>query len=163
MKTIKTISAILFFGALANLNAQEAKVSEETEAKVSQETEVNTNQDRLSYYEQRGTDDANYELKFKAKSKSDEKSFWQEQEQYERDLKEDNRRAYRAYMQGKKDAYAEHHYYCDDHHYHSDSFYVHARFYYYEYDRRNYERSPRRSSSDIQIGVSTPSVRLGLF
>jgi hypothetical protein len=163
MKTIKTILAILFFGALANLNAQEAKVSEETEAKVSHETEVNTKQEKVSYYEQRGAEDAKHELQFKAESKRGEESFWKEQEQYERDLKEDNRRAYRAYMQGKKDAYAEHHYDCDGHHYHSDSFYQHAGFYYYEYDRRNYERSPRRSSSDIQIGVSTPSVRLGLF
>jgi hypothetical protein len=66
-------------------------------------------------------------------------------------------------MQGKKDAYAEHHYHCDGHHYHSDSFYHHAGFYYYEYDRRNYERSPRRSSVNTQIGVSAPSVRLGIF
>jgi hypothetical protein len=59
MKNIKTISAILFFGALANLNAQEAKVSQESEAKVSQKTEVNTKQEKLSYYEQRGAEDAN--------------------------------------------------------------------------------------------------------
>jgi hypothetical protein len=156
MKTIKTISAILFFGALANLNAQEAKLSEETE--------VNTNQEKLSYYEKRGAEDANYEVQFKAESKRGEASFWNEQENYERELKEGNRRAYRAYMQGKKEAYAEHHHDCDGHHYHSDSFYQHAGFYYYEYDRRNYERSPRRSSSvDTQIGVSAPSVRLGLF
>jgi hypothetical protein len=155
MKTIKTISAILFFGALANLNAQEAAVL--------QETKVNTKQEKLSYYEQRGAEDANYEVQFKAGSKRGEESFWQEQKQYERNLKEDNRRAYRAYMQGKKDAYAEHHYRCDGHHYHSDSFYQHAEFYYYQYDRRIYERSPRRSSANTQIGVRAPSVRLGIF
>jgi hypothetical protein len=156
MKTRKTILTILFIGVLGSLNAQEAKVKSETEVK--------TDQEKLSYYEHRGAGDANYELVFKAKSKSGEESFWQEQENYERELKEDNRRAYRAYMQGKKDAYAEHHHDCDGHHYHSDSFYQHAGFYYYEYDRRNYERRPSRSSSvNTQIGVSAPSVRLGLF
>jgi len=155
MKTIKTILTIVFFGTLAAVNAQEAKVS--------QETKVNTSEDRLSYYEQRGADDANYELKFKAKSNSDEKSFWNEQEQYEKELKQENRRAYRAYIQGKKDAYAEHHSHCDDDHYHSDPFYQHAGFYYYEYDRRNYQRSPSRTSVNTPIGVSAPSVRLGIF
>ncbi|MGO4819564.1 hypothetical protein [Flavobacterium sp. W22_SRS_FP1] len=154
MKTRKTILAILFIGTLASLNAQEAK----------SETEVKTNEEKRSYYEQRGAEDANYELEFKAKSKRGEESFWNDQENYERELKEDNRRAYRAYMQGKKDAYAEHHDDCNGHHYHSDSFYQHAGFYYYEYDRRSYERRPSRGSSvNPQIGVSAPSVRLGLF
>jgi hypothetical protein len=155
MKTIKTVLTIVLFGAIATLNAQEAKVS--------QETRITTNQEKLSYYEQRGSEDANYELKFKAKSKSDEESFWKEQKQYEIELKKDNRRAYRAYMQGKKDAYAEHHHHCDDHCYHSDSFYHHAGFYYYEYDQRNYQRSPSRTSVKTQVGVPTPSVRLGIF
>jgi hypothetical protein len=38
---ISDISNTLFLELFANLNAQEAKVSQETEAKVSQETEVN--------------------------------------------------------------------------------------------------------------------------
>jgi len=66
-------------------------------------------------------------------------------------------------MQGKKDAYAEHHHHCDDHCYHSDSFYQHAEFYYYQYDHHNYQRSPGRTSINTQIGVGTPSVRLGVF
>jgi hypothetical protein len=113
----------------------------------------------LSYYEQRGAEDANYEVQFKSGSKRGEESFWQEQKQYEINLKEDNRRAYRAYMQGKKDAYAEHHYRCDGHYYRSDSVYQYAEFYYYQYDRRNYERS----SANTQIGVRAPSVRLRIF
>lgn len=155
MKAIKTILTIVLFGAIATVNAQETKVK--SEAKIS------TNQEKLSYYEQRGAEDASYELKFKAKSKSDEESFWQEQEQYEKELKKDNRRAYRVYMQGKKDAYAEHHHHCDDHCYHSDSFYHHAGFYYYEYDQRNYQRSPSRTSVKTQVGLRVPSVRLGVF
>jgi hypothetical protein len=155
MKKTKTILTILFFGAIATVNAQEARVS--------QEARVNTNQEKSSYYGQRGAEDANYELQFKAKSKSDEVSFWQEQQQYEKELKKDNKRAYRAYIRGKKEAYAEHHHHCDDHCYHSDSFYQHAGFYYYEYDHRNYQRSPSRTSVKTQIGVRTPSVRLGIF
>lgn len=155
MKTFKTILTILFFGSLAAANAQQAKVSHKTR--------VNPSQEKWSYYEQRGAEDANYELKFRAKSKSDEQTFWHEQKQYEIELKKDNKSAYRAYMQGKKDAYAEHHHHCDDHCHHSDSFYRHAGFYYYEYDHRNFERSPSRTSVNTRIGVSAPSVRLGIF
>ncbi|UQD57579.1 hypothetical protein [Flavobacterium sp. K5-23] len=155
MKTINTVIAIVFLGTVVSMNAQEAKVKSETR--------VNTNQDKIAYYEQRGAEDARFEMEFKAKTKAEEKAFWKEQKQYERDLKEDNNRAHRAYVQGKKDAYAEHHYHCDDHCYHSDSFYHHAGFYYYQYDQRNYQRSPRSTSVNTQIRVNTPSVRLGLF
>jgi hypothetical protein len=85
------------------------------------------------------------------------------EEQYEKELEQENRPAYRAYIQGKKDAYAEHHSHCNEHQYHSDSFYQHAGFYYYEYDRRDYQRSPSRASVNTQTGVSAPSVRLGNF
>jgi hypothetical protein len=44
-----------------HLNAQEAAVL--------QETEVNTKQEKLSYYEQRGAEDANYEVQFKTEVK----------------------------------------------------------------------------------------------
>jgi hypothetical protein len=59
---------------------------------------------KWSSYEQREAEDANYELKFKAEYTKAEESFWQQQKQYERNLKEDNRRAYRAYIQVIKDA-----------------------------------------------------------
>lgn len=155
MKTFKTILTIVLFGAIATANAQETRVS--------QEARITANQEKLSYYEQRGAEDADYELKFRAKSKSDEESFWKEQKQSEIELKKDNERAYRAYMQGKKDAYAEHHHHCDDHCHHSDSFYQHAGFYYYQYNQSNYQRRPNRTSVNKRIGVSIPSVRLGIF
>jgi predicted NAD-dependent protein-ADP-ribosyltransferase YbiA (DUF1768 family) len=59
-------------------------------------------------------------------------------------------------MQGKKDAYAEHHYRCDGHHYHSDSFYQHAEFYYYQYD---HAITKEVLSAITQIGVRL-SVRI---
>jgi hypothetical protein len=155
MKKVKTLFAIVFFGVVANVNGQEARVKSETR--------INTNQENISYYEQRGAEDAKYELQFKAKSKSDEQAFWHEQKQYEKELKKDNKRAYRAYVQSKEEAYAEHYHHCDDRCYHSDSFYQHAEFYYNEYDRRNYERSPSTISVNTQGGVRTPSVRLGVF
>jgi hypothetical protein len=62
--------------------------------------------------------------KLKAECTRAEESFWQDKEQYERNLKEGNRRAYNPpYIQEKKDAYAERHYHCDGYHFHSDSFY----------------------------------------
>jgi hypothetical protein len=155
MKKIETLFAIVFFGIVANVNGQEARVKSETR--------INTYQENIAYYEQRGEADAKYELKFKAKSKSDEQAFWHEQKQYEKELKKNNKRAYRAYMQSKEEAYAEHYHHCDDHCYHSDSFYQHAEFYYNEYDRRHYERSPSTISVNTQVGVRTPSVRLGIF
>jgi hypothetical protein len=65
-------------------------VSQETEAKVSQETEVNEARNyRITSKRSRRCD---YEVQFKAESKRGEESSG-EQKQYERNLKEDNRRA----------------------------------------------------------------------
>lgn len=155
MKTIKTLFAILFFGTVATVTAQEARVSHETRVK--------THNEKLSYYQHRGAADAKFELEYKAKSKAEEKAFWKEQKEYEKDLKQNNRRAYRIYLQSKQEAYAEHHHHCNGHSYHSDYFYDHATVYYHQYDRHNYERSPRRTSVNTQIGVRAPSVRLGVF
>jgi len=155
MKIIKTVLVIVFFGTVATMNAQEASMKSETR--------INANQDKIAYYENRGAEDARFELEFKATSKADEKAFWKEQKEYEKNLKKQNRKAYRAYIASKQEAYAEHHHNCDDHCYHSDSFYQHAGYYYNGYDQHNYHTSPRSSSVNTQIQVNTPSVRLGVF
>ncbi len=149
MKTIKTILAIIFLGTIATVHAQENSVQGET---------------RITYYQQRGEEDAKFEMEFTTKTKAEEKAFWKEQKEYEKELKKKNKKAYRAYIASKKEAYTEHYYHCDGHCHHNDSFYNHAAFYYYQYDRPNYQRVPTRTSVNTQIGVGVPvpSVRLGL-
>lgn len=155
MKTIKTVLVLLFLGTIASVRAQEARVEGETNSYA--------HSDKITYYQKRGAEDANYELTFKAKTKAEEKAFWKEQKAYEKELKERNKRAYHAYVAGKQDVYTAHYDHCDSHCHHSDSFYGYAGFYYYEYDQGNYQRRPNHTSVNTQIGVRTPSVRLGLF
>lgn len=155
MKKLKTVFAIVFFGIIANAGAQEARVRNEAR--------INSDQDYTTYYQQRGAEDARYELEFQAKSKNDERAFWQEQKQYEKELKKENKHAYSVYIQSKEEAYANHYHHCNNQCYHSDAFYQHAEFYYSEYDRRDYERNPSTISVNTRVGVRTPSVRLGIF
>lgn len=156
MKTIKTVFALLFLGTMTITYAQEARV----ESRVS----VSNSSDKLSYYQKRGAEDAKFELTFTAKTKAEEKAFWKEQKAYEKELKERDRKAYRAYIASKKDVYSEHYYHCDRHCHHDDYFYTHARFYYYQYNQPTYyQRTPTSGARiNTQIGVRTPSVRLGL-
>ncbi|RIA09286.1 hypothetical protein OE09_1115 [Flavobacteriaceae bacterium MAR_2010_72] len=145
MKTIK-IFLICFMGSvLTTLNAQEASKSNEKEA-------------TRSYYEQRAYEDAAYEQEFRSKNKKEEEQFWQDQKSYEDNLKQRDRKAYRAYMRGKRDAYAEHYNHCDHSCYHSEHYYHHASFYYHRY---YYEPYPRRTTMRTNIRVGVPSVRIG--
>lgn len=156
MKTIKILFGFLFLGTIATVQAQEAKAEGEI---------IRSNgSDKFSYYQKRGTEDAQYELRFEAKTKAEEKAFWKEQKAYEKELKERDRKAYRAYIASKKDVYSEHYYHCDRHCHHDDYFYTHARFYYYQYNQPTYyQRTPASGARiNTQIGVRTPSVRLGL-
>lgn len=151
---MKTILAIFLLGTMATTYAQEARV----ESKVN----VGNSSDKLSYYQKRGAEDAKFELTFTAKTKAEEKAFWKEQKAYEKELKERDRKAYRAYIASKKEVYVEHYNHCDANCHHDDYFYSHAGFYYYQYDQPNYQRTPSSTSINTQIGVRTPSVRLGL-
>ena len=124
--------------------------------------ENKTTIDKKSYYEKRALEDAQYEQQFTAKTKAEEKAFWKAQKTYEKDLKRKDKKAYKAYLKGKEDAYAEHYQHCDHHCHHSDHYYSHASFYYYRYDT-NYRRQPQPSTINTQIRVNTPGVSLGLL
>lgn len=125
---------------------------------IAQEEEL-SNEDQLSYYEKRAMEDAEYEQSLTMANEEDEADFWNDQKQYEKDLKKRDRKAYKAYMKGKQDAYAEHARYCDNHCHHSGQYHYHASFYYSHY---RYDHPPRRSvRTGVRIG--TPSVRLGIF
>jgi hypothetical protein len=93
--------------------------------------------------------------------KAEEHTF-EEQKQYEKELKKNDRRAHRAYLQGKKRVMP-HHNYCDSHCHHSEYWYQHAGYYYYEYREPRYENRASRTTVNTQIGVRTPQVRLGLL
>lgn len=145
MKYLGLLTALVFTVTYVELHAQDAASSKE---------------DKLSYYEQRAKEDAQYEQSLVMESDDDEADFWEDRKQYEKDLKKRDRKAYKAYMKGKRDAYAEHAKYCDSHCHHSDHYHHHAHFY-YSYHRYDYPR--RRSSINTGVRIATPSVRVGIF
>ena len=120
--------------------------------------------DKMTYYQKRAKEDAVYEQRFEAASEEENEAFWDEQESYEKDLKKRDRKAYRAYMKGKRDAYQEHYEHCDSHCHHDAHYYHHASFYYYGYrNHYYYDRYPRGSSIHTRVRIGAPSVRLGIL
>ena len=147
MKVIKSIFTIILFFSATFIFAQDSEKKSKADIK--------------RYYQQRAKEDAKFEQDFKGISKADENKFWKEQKEYEKELKKRDRVAYKAYLQGKKDAYSEHYEHCNNHCEHSTHYQYHANFYYYGY--YNNERRPYRRTSHTSIKIGTPSVRLGLF
>jgi hypothetical protein len=146
MKLLKTSIFILTIGLSFSINAQDSDF-----------------EDKKSYYEKRALEDAKYEQEFNAVNENEEEAFWEEQKDYEKDLKKRDRKAYRAYIKGKRDAYAEHYDHCDSHCHHGHHYYHHASFYYYRYDGYYYNRYPsRRSTISSRFRLNTPNVSLGL-
>jgi hypothetical protein len=140
MRTLFLVFAFLSFGLLQAQEKEEKKVS------------------KTAYYKQRAKEDAKFEQEYKAKSKKEQRKFWKEQKAYERDLKEKDKIAYEAYMQGKRDAYAEHNEHCNHHCSHGYYYHSHAR-YYYTYE---YRRQPRYNSSiNTRVRISAPRIRIG--
>lgn len=151
MKFYKSLIFIVTIGLSFTLNAQETEHAD------------NSKIDKKSYYQKRAIEDAKFEQQFSAETKAEEEAFWEEQKAYEKNLKREDRKAYRAYMKGKKDAYASHYGHCNHHCHHSDFYYHHASFYYYGYNGYRYKRYSRRSTINAGVRVNTPSVSLGLF
>lgn len=131
----------------------------------SQEKEEVSKEDVKSYYQKRAKEDAKFEQELNAKSKSEDKKFWKEQKQYEKELKKRDEVAHKAYMKGKRDAYANHASHCDNHCNHGYYYQYHANYYYhsnYRYERgyeRGYHRRPKRTS----VTLRTPSIGLSIF
>jgi len=113
------------------------------------------------YYKERAKEDAKFEQEFNSKSKSEDKSFWKDQRAYEKELKKKDEIAHKAYMQGKKDAYAAHNNHCDAHCNHGAYYKFHVS-YYYHHDQ-SYERRSYRRSNATTVVLKTPSIRLGMF
>lgn len=113
-------------------------------------------EDPETYYERRAREDAAYELALKEDAE-DEEEFWTSQQEYEQALKKTDKKAYKAYMKGKRDAYREHASHCNAHCHHGPRFEYRATYYY-----SNYPRS-RQSSPTMSVRVRTPKVRIGLL
>lgn len=135
------------------MQAQATKVEYEGQVAVRQNS---------SYYQTRAREDAQQEQQFQANSKKEERTFWKEQKEYEKNLKSDDRRAYRLYIEAKNDAYASHYHNCDGTCHHSDYYYQNAGYYYYEYRQPRYNATNMRTTITTNVGISTPTVRLGL-
>lgn len=147
MKTLKKVLTIIAISTLSIVNAQEKKNEVSKESKT-------------SYYKKRATEDAKFEQQYTARNKKEEKKFWKEQKAYEKELEKKDKEAHEAYIQGKKDAYAEHHNHCNIHCSHGYYYHNHARFYYtYEYRRQQKPRNTVRTN--VRVGL--PSVRIGFF
>ena len=116
-------------------------------------------EEKLSYYEQRALEDAKYEQNLTLDNVDDEVDFWEDQRNYEQELKKRDKKAYKAYMKSKRDAYMAHREHCDHSCHHSDHYYHHTHFY-YSYERTYY---PRRTGVRTGVRISTPNVRVGLF
>jgi hypothetical protein len=140
MKIVKSIVIIMIFCFLPKVNAQESRFNQDIKVQTKNE---------LSYYQQRGLKDAQHEQQLKVKGKNE--------------LRKNNRRAYNAYLQAKKDGYAAHHNQCDIHCNHSNYWYQNAAYYYYGYRQPHYENRAPRSSINTQIEVGMPRVKLGVF
>lgn len=107
-----------------------------------------------TYYETRAREDAAYEMALQEDAE-DEEDFWASQEAYEKALKKRDKKAYRAYMRGKREAYREHASRCGSHCHHGHHFEYRATYYYSDYYRR-----PARSGG-IGVRVASPRIRIG--
>lgn len=123
--------------------------------------EATIENEKLSYYEQRAIEDAKYE-QTQQLDEDEEEAFWEGQKEYERKLKKRDKKAYKAYLKGKRDAYAEHREHCNSHCHHSDHYHSHASFYYYNNANYGYRRPYYGTTVRTAVGVGVPSVRIGL-
>ena len=146
MKKMGKLNFLLFTLLLATTVTVKAQENDQTDT-----------MDKMSYYEQRAKQDAEFEQSLDVANEEDEKDIWKDQKKYEKDLRKRDKEAYRAYMKGKRDAYAEHADHCGQHCHHSAHYYHHAHFY---YSYSNYHH-PRRNVA-IRSGVQIASPRIGV-
>ena len=154
MKTIQALFLLSTLSIFCDAEAQTTKVNSTNQVEIKQNS---------SYYQQRAREDAQHEQEFKASTKKEERTFWKEQKEYEKNLKSENRVAYKVYIEAKNDAYAKHYHNCNNDCYHSDYYYQNAAYYYYGYREPRYNNTGTRATINTNVGVSTPQVKLGLF
>jgi len=100
-------------------------------------TIVSAQENELFFYEEQAQKDAHLEQTSTFSSLEDEKDFWNDQVRYEDDLKNQNSKAYKVYMNQKIKSYSEHAEACNNHCTHSDYYYQQASFYFTYKDNEN--------------------------
>lgn len=148
---MKRINFVVIFGFLLVTSALNAQKNKEEVQKV----------DKQTYYEQRAREDAVYEQSLQASELEDEEDFWESQQVYEKNLKKRDRKAYRAYMKGKRTAYAEHAEHCDHHHHHSVHFYYYAGHYYSSPRYSSYRSYYYNPGTRVSVHAPAIGVRVG--
>ncbi|GLU42939.1 hypothetical protein [Allomuricauda sp. NBRC 101325] len=131
----KTLFMVLFVSVLAfQTSAQEKEVD-------------------VSFFKEKAKIDAHYEQSFIALNEEDEIDFWNDQLQYESDLKQWSSTAYHVYLKEKSYAYSEYAKKCDKNCKHGKHYMQHAIFYikYYEY---YYPRESSAMISEVRMGTS---------
>jgi hypothetical protein len=83
----------------------------------------------IAFYIQMAEKDARYEHSLQLDLVEDEADFWKDQKNFELGLKQTNYNAYKAYIQGKKEAYSEHEIHCDGACDHGAYYFAQASFY----------------------------------
>lgn len=109
-------------------------------------------QDNLPFYEEQARKDAYREQSSTFSSLEDEKDFWYDQVQYEKELKKQHGSASKAYMEAKRIAYSKHAEECKNDCTHSDYYYQQASFY---FTYKNNEIFPQKAIDGI-VQVASP-------
>ncbi|MBD0832265.1 hypothetical protein [Aestuariibaculum sediminum] len=151
MKLIQTTTLLIVLSISVSIHAQDNPKEKQSKP------------DKTTYYKTRAIEDAKFEQSYKAENKTEAELFWESQEAYENNLKKRDKKAYKAYMKGKQEAYAEHYKHCDQHCHHSNHYYHRATMYYYGYHDHYYYHSPRRRTLSTKINLGSSGLRLGVF
>jgi biopolymer transport protein ExbD len=93
MKTFKAALILLIFLFAPHMKAQQSRASDQAEL----ETKNN-----MSYYQRRGLEDAQHEQELEVKAKNRGTYVLGRTKKIRKELKKNDRRAHRAYLQGKK-------------------------------------------------------------
>ncbi|MDF0707814.1 hypothetical protein [Flagellimonas okinawensis] len=93
-----------------------------------------------SFFRKQALKDAIREQSATYATLEDEKDFWQDQNQYEKDLESKDKDSYTVYMNAKRSAYSEHAELCGDHCTHSDFYYEQASYYFTYIGDKNFTK-----------------------
>ncbi|NNE02269.1 MAG: hypothetical protein HKN52_03805 [Eudoraea sp.] len=92
--------------------------------------EIDTKKEVIAFYTAMAKKDALFEQAIQLDAEDDEVDFWNDQKKFEQDLKHKDYTAYKAYLQGKNEAYNLHEQHCDTSCKHGEYYNLQASFYY---------------------------------
>ncbi|NAS10692.1 hypothetical protein [Poritiphilus flavus] len=113
--------------------------------------------DLLRFFEERAREDARNEHLLKHTHPEDERDYWADQRNFEKDLKKLSYKTYQAYLKEKRNAYADQSMQCDSSCSHSDYYYRMAAFYEH-YGSRPY-LDPKNAESESISAVQKKKLK----